>query len=78
MLRLDPDTESVTVLGADLGKFGTTPKWMTCAAAPDGNIYAMPCNSRKVLKVDTKKQTAKMIGPDLGDEAFKHILVLLT
>ena len=42
--------------------------WESCAAALDGCIYSMPCNARRIMKLDPKnKDEISSVGDNLGN-----------
>ena len=57
-----------SLFGDDLGD----EKWHGGALAHDGCIYAAPCNSRRILKIDPKKRTAELVDPILPDGGEKY------
>jgi len=55
----------VSVNGGDEGR------WAAMAEGRDGRLYAPPCNSSRVLRIDPSTGTADLIGPDFGVDKNK-------
>ncbi len=76
ILKIHTSIDKVEVLvNVKMPKCGTVSgkyKWLSCAVASDGFIYAMPSHARKVLKFDVKRMTASTIGQDLGEGEAKY------
>ena len=48
--------------------------WASCATALDGCIYFMPCNARRIMKLDPNNNDAmSSVGDDLGRHGYKYI-----
>jgi len=63
VLRVDPATEEVALIGGPLPELPW--KWHGGVLAPDGCIYGIPCNAQRVLRIDTRTSAVEMVGPVL-------------
>ncbi|CAK9058004.1 unnamed protein product [Durusdinium trenchii] len=48
--------------------------WSCCAEAPDGSIYCLPGNARRILRFTDELE---LWGPDLGEETWKWTVAIL-
>ena len=75
ILKIDTNTDNVTVLDANLLPERVDDiMWGSCAAAVDGCIYYMPLSARRIMKLDPNNNDAMTsVGDDLGDGEYKYI-----
>ena len=57
-----------TLVGVKLEQNEGDEKWKGTLAAPNGSIYGIPFDARRVMKLDPVDKSITHIGPDLGDE----------
>ena len=81
ILKIDTNTDDVTELDRDLlperkdddDDDEDDDMWMSCALALDGCIYFMPCNARRIMKLDPNNNDAiSSVGDDLGRDMNKY------
>jgi hypothetical protein len=60
VLRIKPATQSVEVFG-ELAEGGW--KWHGGVVSPDGDVYCIPNNAPRVLKIDVRASRISEIGP---------------
>ena len=66
ILKIDTNTDTVTVLDVDLLPEKGFLQWASCAAALDGCIYFMPYDARRIMKLDPSNNDAtSSAGDDL-------------
>ena len=72
ILKIDTNTDTVTVLNANLRPEQGHYMWISCAAAIDGCVYFMPYMGHRVMKLDPNNNDAmSSVGDDLGNEQEK-------
>jgi hypothetical protein len=59
----------VAMVGSSLGSGGS--KYESGVLSPQGFIYAMPCNSDKVLRIDPASDETILVGSSLGSGGGK-------
>jgi len=66
ILKIDTNTDTVIVLNSNLLPEQGGNMWVSCAVALDGCIYFMPCNARRIMKLDPNNGDAiSSVGDDL-------------
>ena len=71
ILKIDTNTDTATELDDNFPERGID-MWRSCAAAIDGCIYFMPCDARRIMKLDSNNNDAmSSVGDDLGDDGWK-------
>ena len=70
VLRIDGETDEVTVIGK--GQLGPNikNKWQGAVLAPDGALYAVPGDAASVLRIDPETRECSLVGT-LSDEPDK-------
>ena len=67
ILKIDTNTDNVTELNANLLPEQGVDMWLSYAVAPDGCIYFMPRDARRIMKIDPNNMHAiSSVGDDLG------------
>ena len=61
----EADSMTLTMLEQDFTE--ANEKWEGGCLGRDGRIYCCPFRARRVLQIDPSTDTAKEVGPDLGD-----------
>ena len=73
ILKIDTNTDTVTVLDRDLLPEQGRGTWASCAVALDGCIYFMPSCARRIMKLDPNNNDAiSSVGNYLGDGVMKY------
>ena len=70
VLCVDTQENSIELIGPDFGRgadgnFMSQGKWLGGALGGDNYIYALPVNSRRLLRIDPASRTVSLFGPDL-------------
>ena len=74
ILKIDTNTDNVTVLDVNLLPERGYYMWKSCAAAVDGCIYFMPCHARRIMKLDPNNNDAmSSVGDDLVGVRNKYV-----
>jgi hypothetical protein len=47
--------------------------WSSGALAADSNIYYMPYNARRIMKLNPDNDSLSSVGDDLGEDGFKYV-----
>ena len=69
ILKIDTNTDTVTVLDRNLLPERGDYRWLSCALALDGCIYFMPGSAHRIMKLDPNNGDAiSSVGDDLGDD----------
>jgi len=71
--KLNPTTDTVTLVGPDLG--GASNKYVSGVLAPNGSIYFLPNRNGNILKVDPTTDTVTQITASFGNGAFNGAIV---
>lgn len=71
--KLDPTTDTVTLVGPDLG--GASNKYMSGVLAPNGSIYFFPNRNGNVLKLNPTTDAVTSITGLFGNGAFNGCIV---
>ena len=70
VLRVEPDTSRVTLIGPDFGSTRGRCKWSSCCMGADGILYGVPDSSSEVLRITpatpTSSASVDTVGTDLG------------
>ena len=73
ILKIDTNTDTVTVLDANLLPERGGLMWKSCAVALDGCIYFMPRDARRIMKLDPhNNDEMTSVGDDLGRGSSKY------
>ena len=64
VLRIDPTTHTVELIGEELGG---GKKWLGAFTGPDGCVYGTPCDETQLLRIDPFAGTAARVGPPLEE-----------
>ena len=76
ILKIDTNTDNVTVLDINFLPEQDYYMWVSCAAALDGCIYFMPYMARRIMKLDPNNNDAmSSVGDDLGDGTYSVTVV---
>jgi hypothetical protein len=77
ILKIDTIHDTTAVLDAQgMPESNTIEIWISGALALDGCIYFMPCNARRILKLDTENYSVCCVGDDFGPRRYRYKVIV--